>query len=124
SYIRRMSSALPAVPRGAGLSCRVELSALHQIFVRWHEQREQGAAEAVRPADDGHVSVEHAHSLLVQVMAGGVDVRRAELLLAWLRAWQHHWPQAAIAELWNQRLDVNRYLKFRRLAIENLARRL
>lgn len=58
------------------------------------------------------------------------DVR--EPLLAWLRAWQHHWPasfdevlgeagRAALARLDVPGLDANRYLKLRRIAIENLA---
>lgn len=56
-------------------------------------------------------------------------------LLAYLRAFRHHWPAAfgellgeegekTIAELSARRVDPNRYLKLRRIAIENLATRL
>jgi hypothetical protein len=55
-----------------------------------------------------------------------------ECLLAWLRGFRHEWPsrfqaifgplgQRAIAELNDPRFDPNRYLKLRRIAIENLA---
>ncbi|MHC4972908.1 MAG: hypothetical protein ACYTG3_11305 [Planctomycetota bacterium] len=53
-------------------------------------------------------------------------------LLAWLRAWRHHWPtrfadvlgdesRAFLAELQGQLDDENRYLKLRRIAIANLS---
>jgi hypothetical protein len=59
--------------------------------------------------------------------------REAEALAAWLFAWQHHWPQSFAATLgdaaarivdWAARhtVDANRYLKLRRIALENLAR--
>jgi hypothetical protein len=55
-----------------------------------------------------------------------------ECLLAWLRGFRHEWPgrfqsilgtlgARAIAELDDPRFDPNRYLKLRRIAIENLA---
>ena len=59
--------------------------------------------------------------------------RDADALAAWIFAWQHHWPQSftvalgadatSVAE-WASRheVDVNRYLKLRRIALENLAR--
>jgi hypothetical protein len=54
-------------------------------------------------------------------------------LLAWLRAWQHHWPtrfadvagdesRALMAELQGRLDDENRYVKLRRIAIANLSR--
>jgi hypothetical protein len=59
----------------------------------------------------------------------GVDVAP---LLAWLRAWQQHWGASFVATFGAEgdrivaalraRLDdENRYLKLRRIAIENLA---
>ncbi len=102
----------------------------------WSQLVELGVPDgAVRPVSQGSVSADEARVHLLAVMEGGVDGRRAELLLAWLRAWQHHWPhsfekvfgaagEAAIAELSKRSLDGNRYLKFRRLAIENLSHRL
>lgn len=62
----------------------------------------------------------------------GVSGRDAEALAAWLCAWAHHWPSSfttsfagARAEVleWAKRaaIDDNRYLKLRRIAIENLS---
>ena len=59
--------------------------------------------------------------------------RDADARAAWIFAWQHHWPRSFAAALgadapsvaeWASRheLDVNRYLKLRRIALENLAR--
>ncbi len=61
-----------------------------------------------------------------------VSPERRELLLAWLRAWKHHWPvrfgsllgasgERCLSLLPEQPADPNRYLKMRRIAIENLA---
>lgn len=58
--------------------------------------------------------------------------RESNPLFAWLRGFQHHWPArfggilgdagaAALAALGTQPIDPNRYLKLRRIAIENLA---
>jgi len=55
-----------------------------------------------------------------------------EPVVAWLRAWQHHWPAsfaevlgdagpAALSRLAGVELDRNRYLKLRRIAIANLS---
>ncbi len=102
----------------------------------WSQLVELGVPDgAVRRTSAGHVPAQNARALLQQVLSGGVDTRRAELLLAWLQGWRHHWPRsfeavlgstghAAITDLSNRSLDVNRYLKFRRIAIENLANRL
>jgi len=61
-----------------------------------------------------------------------LTVAKVAPLLAWLRAWRHHWP-ARFAEVFGdmqpefldalqKRLDdKNRYLKLRRIAIANLA---
>jgi hypothetical protein len=53
-------------------------------------------------------------------------------LLAWLRAWRHHWParfaavlgdegSALVADLQARLDDENRYLKLRRIAVANLS---
>lgn len=58
--------------------------------------------------------------------------RDAEALAAWLFAWAHHWPSSFAASFaadhdevlaWASRaaIDDNRYLKLRRIAIENRA---
>jgi hypothetical protein len=63
---------------------------------------------------------------------GALEVAERECLGAWLAAFRHHWPDQFAAvlgsdgELALQRLqahldDPNRYLKLRRIAIENLA---
>jgi hypothetical protein len=59
------------------------------------------------------------------------DVQRVTLL-AWLQGWQNHWPSSFQRELGiagdrlrraltNRAFDANRYLKLRRIAIENLS---
>jgi hypothetical protein len=61
-----------------------------------------------------------------------LDPTMRECLFAWLRAFRHHWPDrfeqvlgetgtAALAALWDQAADSNRYLKLRRIAVENLS---
>lgn len=74
---------------------------------------------------------EALQSLTAVPLASIDDVRRA-VLLAWLEAWRHHWPSAFERELGNSAaelcdslrelpFDENRYLKLRRIAVENLA---
>lgn len=64
--------------------------------------------------------------------AASVEPGQVEPLLGWLRGWRHHWPRSFAATLGadGKRLigaleargfDPNRYLKLRRIAIENLA---
>ena len=65
-------------------------------------------------------------------IAGASPGREAEALAAWVFAWHHHWPdgfRAAFGEAhpvlaWAAAHcpDADRYLKLRRIAIENLAR--
>lgn len=61
-----------------------------------------------------------------------VEPRQVEPLLAWLRGWRHHWPRSFAATLGTageelivrleaRGVDPNRYLKLRRIAVENLA---
>ena len=61
-----------------------------------------------------------------------LEGRQVELLKAWLRGWRHHWPRAfsrilgEVGERCDRLLDTtpvdpNRYLKLRRIAIENLS---
>jgi hypothetical protein len=65
-------------------------------------------------------------------IASGASGRDAEALAAWIFAWAHHWPTSFAASFaadrdhildWAGRaaIDDNRYLKLRRIAIENLA---
>lgn len=65
-------------------------------------------------------------------IASGPSGREAEALAAFLFAWQQHWPTTFAAELgadapgvltWasGHARDADRYLKLRRIALENLA---
>ncbi len=72
----------------------------------------------------------------IGVLVGHVEAlepRQVEPLLAWLRGWRHHWRDSfaaslgaegehLIARLEQRAPDPNRYLKLRRIAIENLSR--
>jgi hypothetical protein len=66
------------------------------------------------------------------VIDAQADAWLREPLLAWLRGFRQHWPDAfgvrlgetgesAIARLEACQVDWNRYLKLRRIAIENLS---
>jgi hypothetical protein len=89
----------------------------------------------VRPASADPIDPEIARRALEEVLSSQLDTHHAELLLAWLRAWQHHWPTsfahafgelgtAAVDRLSSRVTDAGRYLKLRRIAIDNLAPRL
>jgi hypothetical protein len=85
---------------------------------------------AIRPVPRGPFDPARVRGALREVAASpGLDVAP---LLAWLRAWQQHWGTsflttfgaegAGIVDRLRARLDdENRYLKLRRIAIENLA---
>jgi hypothetical protein len=62
-----------------------------------------------------------------------LDPSCREPLLAWLKGWKHHWPEQfernlgrdgerCLAKLETTPTDPNRYLKLRRIAVENLSR--
>ena len=68
----------------------------------------------------------------VEGTMGHSDEREATALLAWLAGFRHHWPARfemllgaagprTIERLHGVLLDRNRYLKLRRIAVENLA---
>ena len=72
-------------------------------------------------------------ALAVAVDEAGRDAWLLEPLVGWLRAFRQHWPEkfaralgpdgdAALASLEALPLDANRYLKLRRIALDNLAR--
>jgi hypothetical protein len=85
---------------------------------------------AIRPVPRGPFEPARVRGALREVAASpGLDVAP---LLAWLRAWQQHWGShfrrtlgaegEELVEGLRARLDdENRYLKLRRIAIENLA---
>jgi len=85
---------------------------------------------AVRPAPRGPLEIARIREA-VHAVLGSRDLDVAPLL-AWLRAWQQHWGTSfqktfgeegrEIVDGLRARLgDENRYLKLRRIAIENLA---
>ncbi len=64
--------------------------------------------------------------------ASNLEPTDTDLLAAWLAAFSHHWP-SAFAEILGEvgpeslrtltsRVEPNRYLKFRRIAVANLAK--
>ena len=66
------------------------------------------------------------------VAHGRIPASTVEPLLSWLRAFESHWPKrfdaelgsggrTLIAQLETRSQDPNRYLKLRRIALENLA---
>jgi hypothetical protein len=86
---------------------------------------------AARPApitfDDAAV-----RQAIVTLLGEELEARERELLTAWLRGFRHHWPRRFAEALgsdgddalakWDRAIDPNRYLKLRRIAVENLAR--
>jgi hypothetical protein len=92
-------------------------------------------AGSVRPQPQAPLDAA-AVRLAVAEIAGALDrgdQAWADALLAWLSAFRHHWPDRyavvlgptgdrAIADLETVAADSNRYLKLRRIAIDNLAR--
>lgn len=69
---------------------------------------------------------------VVVAVAATPDGRDADALAAFILAWRHHWPtsfetelaaRAPHVEAWAARhtQDADRYLKLRRIALENLA---
>ncbi|MBI4703231.1 MAG: hypothetical protein HY744_19110 [Deltaproteobacteria bacterium] len=87
---------------------------------------------AVRPAAHGPFDGPRVRRALGRValeLDAAAEGQR-DALLAWLHGFRHHWPQRYAAEIGADgdalaaRLapaDENRYLKLRRIAIENLA---
>ncbi len=90
---------------------------------------------AIRPQAHRIIEATEARTSVAEVVADRdlLSQRERELLLAWLSAWQHHWPSSfehtlgslgssTITWLRAQPADPNRFLKLRRIAIENLSR--
>lgn len=98
---------------------------------------EAGVPEgAIRPGS-GWLDREGVRQAIHDLARGleAIEPRQVEPLLAWLRGWRHHWPgsfaatagsegEALIAQLEARGPDWNRYLKLRRIALENLSRAL
>jgi hypothetical protein len=98
----------------------------------WQILRDFGLPTATSPSGLKRATRELGPATLAAV-ASAPTGRDAEALAAFVFAWQHHWPETFATELaadttavleWAERnrADDNRYLKLRRIAIENLAR--
>lgn len=92
-------------------------------------------AGAIRAAPDRTLEGARLRTALDEVTRRpeALTEREADPLLAWLRGFRQHWPvrfdqilgvagSSALAALETRRSDPNRYLKLRRIAIENLSR--
>jgi hypothetical protein len=97
----------------------------------WQTLRAGGVPLAIEPGSSAPPPVELAAGARAAI-AAGPSGREAEALAAWLFAWAHHWPSSFAAVFagdrdavleWASRAatDDNRYLKLRRIAIENLS---
>lgn len=98
----------------------------------WQILRDGGLPLAIERTGDVPTASELA-SAAQAVLHEHSTGRHSEALAAFLFAWRHHWPrvfEAAFGEqasgllAWagRQFSDDNRYIKLRRIAIENLAR--
>jgi len=105
------------------------------VVSAWKVLVESGVPDgAVRPSPcrlDRRRVREAIEDLARQLEA--LEPRQVEPLLAWLRGWRHHWRESfvtslgaegesLIARLEARAPDPNRYLKLRRIAVENLSR--
>ncbi len=104
----------------------------------WEILKDAGLPDgAARPRPQGPLDGERLRAAVANLdeHPDTLSPRRLELLLAWLQGGYHHWPRrfaeilgpvgaryrdhlAAAAE---NVVDPNRYLKLRRIAIENLS---
>jgi hypothetical protein len=106
------------------------MSAPWEVLCRWGVP-----AGAVRPLPDGAFPGAQIANAVAELGAGGfasLDETQRECLLAWLQAFGHHWPHRyavvlggqgpeAVARLRASPFDPDRYLKLRRIAVQNLA---
>jgi hypothetical protein len=99
----------------------------------WQILRDGGLPLAI--AGSGTRSPPHPRQLAAAIraaIAGAPAARDAEALAAYVFAWHHHWPACFAHELGDSAAEVlawasasaiddDRYLKLRRIAVENLA---
>jgi hypothetical protein len=89
---------------------------------------------AIRPAPRGPIDGARLRDAVATLAddPGEIDPWHVEPLLAWLRGFRHHWPprfaailgadgERCLARLEALPTDSGRYLKLRRIAIENLS---
>jgi len=107
------------------------MDAAWQVLVRWGLP--DGAAQAAALPRGAAPDPAEPRAALAEVLAGDLDARARELLLAWLDAFAHHWP-ARFEEILGplgiearRRLrsaparDPGRHVKLRRIALETLS---
>ena len=101
----------------------------------WNVLRAHGLPEGpIRPVPSAPPNVDALRAALGALVPGveALDDRRRDALLAWLRALQHHFPTrfedllgtegtTTVSRLQKVAGDENRYLKLRRIAVENLS---
>ena len=98
----------------------------------WQILRDGGVPLAL-PTSGLTVRADNLAAATRAAIAGRPTGRDADALAAWILAWQQHWPQSFTKALgadatevndWvaGHPLDANRYLKLRRIALENLAK--
>jgi hypothetical protein len=97
----------------------------------WQILRDGGLSLATAGTGQRRTAEELAAAVRAAI-ADAPDGRDAEALAAYVLAWHHHWPTAFAAALgdaasttvaWanEHAIDPDRYLKLRRIALENLA---
>ena len=105
---------------------------MRQVTDPWQILRDGGVPLAL-PTSGLTVRADDLAIATRAVIAGRPTGRDADALAAWICAWQQHWPQSFLEALgpdatevneWvaGHQIDANRYLKLRRIALENLAR--
>jgi hypothetical protein len=84
-----------------------------------------------RPAPTS-LDFDRIREALAAIRAEVLQPAERAVLLAWLEGWRHHWPsrfqrelgpaaEAMCNELTRRGVDRDRFLKLRRIAVENLA---
>lgn len=97
----------------------------------WQILRDGGLPLAL-PRSDARPSANELAVAVRTVLAAGPRGREADALAAFVLAWHQHWPRAfasahgergAEVVAWARRTatDLDRYLKLRRISLENLA---
>jgi hypothetical protein len=109
---------------------------IKEVSPTWEALRRWGVPDgAIRPLPVGPLNASDLGRLVAELRDArfeALDPTMRECLLAWLCAFRHHWPirfeellgdvgRDAIVGLDDGAFDSNRYLKLRRIAVENLA---
>jgi hypothetical protein len=86
---------------------------------------------AIRPAPRAFDDRAARDAILALLASDVSEQGDREALVAWLSGFRHHWPQRfsdvfgqdgeVALQRWAAGIDVNHYLKLRRIAVENLA---